>query len=244
MKSKKYIRFVLFCFAGLITSFVKAQDYTQDMQKIRESYKNSSGSFNMKYSYYPYDSINKATDSMHGTCTISGNLYYYNVSSGENSFEYIKNEKYYLVIDHPNKAIAIKYSSNKGENLWSIDKVDSLLNKPGIKVTYKSLGKEKGQYEVSCTKESTWNKLRIVFNKTNYTLREVWLYSDGKGKIQGEPYNKPRIGIFYSVFKGNIPDKNIFSEKRFVEDNGKGIVLTGEYKKYRLLNYLSQAKKS
>jgi hypothetical protein len=244
MKKIRYIYFVVFCFAGLLAPSIRAQNYAQDMDKIRESYKNSPRSFNLKYVYYPYDSINKITDSMHGSCIIDGSSYYYKVSSGMNSYEYIRNAKYYLVIDHPNKAVAVNSSSKARQDLWNMERVDSLLKNPAIKVSYKSLGKSKGQYDVSYKEEAAWKRIRIVFDKTNYTLSEVWLYSEAKGKIQGTTYNKPKIGIFYSGSKSTVPDKNIFSEKKFIEDNGKEIVLTAEYKKYRLLNYMNQVKKS
>jgi hypothetical protein len=244
MRNKKYIAPVLLSFLVLINTAVRAQNYMEDMQKVRASYVNSPRSFNMKYAYYPYDSVNKAIDSMHGSCTVSGSSYYYKVSSGTGIYEYIKNEKYYLVIDHPNKAVAVNSSAKARQDLWNINRVDSLLKTPAVKVEYKSLGKGKGQYDVNYTEASVWKRTRIVFDKTNYSLCEVWLYSDAKGKIQGEPYSKPKIGIIYSEPKGNIPDKNIFSEKRFIEDKGNAIVLTEEYKKYRLLNYINQEKKS
>jgi len=244
MNFQKNIAIAIVCFSSLTTTSVIAQNYAQDMGKIRESYKKGSLSFNMKYVYYPYDSIKRATDSLHGTCSISGDFYYYTVANGTDKCEYLKNEKYYMVIDNSNKAIAVNYSSKAQQDLWNIDKVDSMLKNPGIKVGYKLLGKEKAQYVLRYAKGSVWARIRIVFDKANYILSEVWFYSDAKGTIQGESYNKPKIGIFYSAFKETIPDKNIFSEKKYIEDSGKEIVLKGEYRKYRLLNYMRLEKKS
>lgn len=236
--------FILFCIATLAGISANGQNYIQDIKKIREGLKNSCRAFDMKYIYYPYDSVNKATDSMYGTCTISGNSYYYRVSSGDNVYEYIKNDKYCIVIDNPNKAVAVKPSSTVRQDLWSVDGMDSLLKKPGIKIAYKSLNKKEGQYVVSYVNATPWNKIRIVFDKENYSLIEIWLSSDAKGKLLGEPYNKPKLGIYYSQRKGYIPDESVFSEKKCIENNGKGIVLTEKYKKYRLLNYMNQSKKS
>jgi hypothetical protein len=244
MRNKKNISFILFYFSVMLVFTVNAQDYIHDIEKIREGLKNSCRTFNMKYIYYPFDSVNKATDSMRGTCTINGNSYYYKVSSGKNIYEYIKNEKYCLVIDNPNKAIAVKSSSSVRPDLWGVEAIDSLLKKPGVKITYKSLSRREGQYVVTFANAPQWNKLRIVFDKESYTLNEIWLSSDAKGKLLGEPYNRPKLGVYYSQLKETMSDPSVFSEKKFIENDGKEIVLTEKYKKYRLLNYLNQLKKS
>ena len=244
MGNKKKISCILFCFSAMLASNANAQNYIHDIEKIREGLKNSCRTFDMKYIYYPYDSVNKATDSMHGICTVSGNSYYYKISSGNNTYEYIKNEKYCIVIDNPNKAIAVKSSSSVRQDLWSVDGIDSLLKKPGVKLTYKSLNKREGQYVVSYANATPWNKIRIVFDKETYSLSKIWLSSDAKGKLLGEPYNRPKLGIYYAQRKGYIPDESVFSEKRCIENNGNEIELTEKYKKYRLLNYLNQSKKS
>src|SRR4029077_18027419 len=72
-----------------------SQDYVQDMKKICVAFKSEELSYHVKYLFYPYDSVKKATDSMNISCNMSGQEYYYKVISGGNSYEYYRNNKYF-----------------------------------------------------------------------------------------------------------------------------------------------------
>jgi hypothetical protein len=226
----------VFVFANTLT----AQDYKEDMLKIQSAYKAKCHSFSIKYLYYPYDSVKKATDSINGTCIVDSEYWYYKIKSHAGVVEYLKNEKYFIEVNHPNKVIMIGRSSLAKTGLWNINKVDSLLRLPTMKISYKEKNGN-GEYEIRLDSSGSWSRMKLVFNKENYTLEEIWLYSIAKGKIFGEPYNKPVIGIFYTAYRVTVPGKSDFSEEKFVQKTKDGkFEGVGNFKEFQLLDYVNK----
>jgi hypothetical protein len=219
-----------------------AQNYKEDMEKIHEGYTSKYHSFKMTWMYFP-DSLSYPTDSMTGNCFVNGASYYYNIKNGSSHYEYLKNEKYYLVIDHSNKVVAVSKSANVKMQSWSLDKVDSLLNNPSVKVSYKLIANGKGEYNVALQGEA-WSRVKIIFNKTNFTIEEITMFSSAAGKIYGEKYNKPRVKISYSDYNEKLPDEKIFSETNYLNESSGKTLLAAGYKNYKLLDYAASAKKS
>jgi hypothetical protein len=232
-----YLRMLLFFVMLTQYSFnACAQNYKEDVSKIRSEYENKYHSFTIQYHYYPYDSVKKITDSLWGQCYHNGELFYCKIHSISGLMEYMKNKKYYVEINHPGKAILIHKSSATGQELWNMNKLDSLLMLPSVKVVYKSTPGNKGEYEITYDK-GLWNHVRIVFDKEKYTLDEVWLYSVGKGKIYGQPYNKPKIGIFYKNYNQEIPSDKLFYDLMYFRETDTGFTLTNELKGFRIMDY-------
>ncbi len=217
---------------------VKGQDYVHDMLKIREAYRNYH-SFKMKFIYCPYDSLSLVTDSMRARCYMTDNEYYYKINGSGHEYEYIKNSQHYIVIDHANKVVAIDKSSRARQEMWDIKKVDTLLASTAMRVKYKDLSNEEGEYDLTYGK-GTWNRLKVVFNKTSYTLTSIIMYSPEKGKMSGQPFNKPRVGIYYSDYSKGRPDDNWFSDLKYVTSTGNKILPGEAYKGYKVLDYLNK----
>lgn len=219
-----------------------SQDYVGDMKKITERFTKGDISFREKYCFYPSDSIKKVADSINIYCCLSGQNYYYKITSGGKSFEYYKNSKYYFVVDHSESAIAVKKSPEAQQQMWDISKVDSLIHSQGVKITYKDLESNKGEYDIAISGK-LWNRLKLVFNKSDYSLEKMYVYSSSKGKMYGTTYNKPMIVIYYSGYSEKQLDKSIFSESKYFYDTKDAIVLGDSYKKYTLLDYVYKMSK-
>jgi hypothetical protein len=239
-KVKLHIGSLLAVFVLLIFSnHSAAQNYKEDMLKIRTAFKSNCHSFSIKYLYFPYDSVKKATDSINGTCIVDSNNWYYKISTTAGLIEYLKNDKYYLAVNHANKAILLNRSSSAKRDLWDIKKVDSLLSIPTVKISYSDKG-SMGEYNVSF-EGGSWNKMKLVFSKTQHTLNEIWLYSIAKGKIFGEPYNKPVIEILYNSYNEISKSKDDFNEGKYVQKNKNGIFEgVGAFKEFKLLDYINK----
>jgi hypothetical protein len=213
-----------------------AQNYKDDMQKIRTEYKDKYHSFAIQYRYYPYDTVKRVTDSVWGQCFRNGGSFYYKIHSVSGLIEYIRNEKYYVEVTHSGKAIFIYKNSLVEQELWNMNKMDSLLMLPSVKVSYKNIVNGKGEYDIIYG-NGIWNRVRLVFDKEKYTLDEVWLYSPAKGKIYGQAYDKPKIGVFYKDFNQDIPSNNLFDNTRYFHETGVGFAVTNAFKGYRVLDY-------
>ncbi|HXB13927.1 MAG TPA: hypothetical protein VNZ45_18200 [Bacteroidia bacterium] len=235
---RKSLHIIIVLYMSLWAGTIMAQNYTQDMLKIKDGYKNKYHSYRMKFVFYPYDSLGRATDSMKGICKMDGSSYYYNISAGGSEYEYMRNGKYYLIVDHPGKVVALNTSSNSRPEMWNLSKVDSLLSVRAVKVSYKELNKSEGQYELTYSGQTPWNRLRLKFNRVNYTLESLYMYSDAKGKISGQKFAKPRVGIYYSDYSEKMPDNSFFSETKYFHSEGNKPVLAETYKGYKLLDYI------
>lgn len=237
---KNVLHIIMVSVILLPSSFSFAQNYTGDFKKIKENYDNKSLCFNMKYLYYPYDSVSRAEDSMQGYCCLEGKKFYYKITTVNGVCEYIRNDRYYFIVDHTQKVIALsKSSQNTARQMWDVSKIDSVLGSPSAKVTYKDKGKD-GEYELKLG-FGNWNRMKLVFSRESYMLEQVRMYSLAKGKVYGQSYDKPFIGIYYTGYKEKISDKNIFAEIRYFHSDKDGaIVLSDEYKGYKLLNYLKK----
>jgi len=235
-----------FLFCGFIllgnSCYMSGQNYSEDMKKIIGAFKNGNISFYMKYRFYPYDSLNTISDSMNAYCCMSGQNYYCKITSSGASYEYFKNTKYYFIVDHSLSAIAVDKSTSSPKQLWDISKVDSMMHTPGVKVFYKDIGKNEGEYTI-VMKNANWDKLKLTFNKSNYLLEKMFMYSSSRGKMLGTDYSRPRIGIFYSAYSNRQVDNTIFNEDKFFYNTSNAIVLTDTYKKYKLLDYVHKPSK-
>src|SRR6185312_4115582 len=223
--------------ALMASSLCMAQNYKDDMMQIRSAFKNKYHSFSIKYIYYPNDSIKKATDSILGTCIMDSTSWYYKIRNNTGVVEYLKNGKYFIVVNHSNKVILINKSSAAKSDLWDIRKVDSMLNISTVQNSYKEKNGE-GEYMVTLD-EGTWNKMKLIFNKERHTLDEIWLYSFAKGKIMGEPYDKPAVAILYTAYKESLPARNEFDEKKYIQEAPDGnYEAAGVYKGFKLIDYV------
>ncbi len=222
MKGKScYIISALF-FALTFGMPVHAQNFTEDMKRMHENRRNQPISFTIKYLYFPYDSIYKVADSIKGNCFLNGTSYYYKINTKGRILEYLKNQKYYIVIDNKQKIIAINKSSAARQELWEPGKIDSLIKTKTAKISYKNKSSDEGEYDISLTK-GTWNKIKIQFNKNTYVLEALWLSSSSKGTISGQPYKKPRIGILYTNYEAAKSTMNLFNEEKYVVETKNGM---------------------
>lgn len=222
-----------------LSNAVSAQNYQEDMEKIRTAYTNKYHSYSIKYLYYPFDTVKRVTDSILGTCVADKGLWHYKIRGSAGLVEYLKNEKYFVEVNHSDKVIIIGNSSVAKGDLWNINKVDSMLRLPSSKIIYHDKGNE-GEYTLTFNNGS-WSKLKIVFNKERLTLDEIWLYSAAKGKIYGEPYNKPAIGIFFDSYATSVPSKDDFTEKKYVQETAHGnFESVGNFKGYKVLDYVNK----
>jgi|GEM_PF-1948530 hypothetical protein len=243
MEVKKHIVFYVMAALSLVFPMSGySQNYTEDMKKISEKYKKGDISYHVKYYFYPSDSLKKAVDSMNIYSCMSGQEYYCNVSQGKKSFEYFKNSKFYFVIDHSESVIAVKKSSDAQQQSWDIGKVDSLIHAQGVKITYKGLDNNEGEYSITLNGK-TWDKLKIVFSKSDFTLEKIYMYSSSKGTMYKTELNKPVILMSFSGYSEKQLDKTIFSESKFFYETKDAIVLNESYKKYKLLDYIYKLSK-
>ena len=214
-----------------------SQNYAEDMKRVTEKFQTGDISYHVKYLFYPYDSVKKISDSVSIYSCMSGHDYYSKITSGNKSYEYCRNSKYFFMVDHVESAIAVKKSSDAQQQMWDISKVDSMINIPGVKISYKNLGNSEGEYDI-VMKDKMWNRIKMVFSKSDYTLEKISMYSSSKGKMFGASYNKPMIIMYYSGYSNKKLDKNNFGETKFFYETKDGLVLNEAYKKYKLLDYV------
>jgi hypothetical protein len=217
------------------------QNYGEDMKKVMGKFSTGDISYHMKYCFYPYDSVKRITDSMSTDCYQSGQNYYYKIHSGKKEFEYYRNDRYFFVVDHSESAIAVKKNTEAQQQMWDMKRIDSLMHAPGVKVTYKTSGND-GEYDIAI-KGGTWNKYRIIFNKSDYTLEKIYMNSSSSGKLSGTNYKKPMIVMYFSGYSEKQIDKSVFSESKVFSDTNDAIVLNDNYKKYKLLDYIYKLSK-
>jgi hypothetical protein len=236
MKLKTHITQVILILT-LLGKALCAQEYAEDMKKITDGFKKGDISFHIKYLFFPYDSVKKSADSITISCSMSGQDYYCKIISGTRLLEYGRNSKYYFMADHAESAIAVKKSTDVQKQAWDISKIDSLMHVPGVKVSYKNISSNEGQYEISMVGKM-WSRCKLTFSKTDYRIEKVCMYSDSKGRMLGSSYVRPIMVMYYSGYSEKKIDKSIFTEDRFFHDTGNEIVLSEAYKKYRLLDYV------
>ncbi|HTA81452.1 MAG TPA: hypothetical protein VK783_00830 [Bacteroidia bacterium] len=210
------------------------------MEKVEKKYKQEEISFHVKYLFYPYDSLKKVTDSMQAACSLSHGQYYYKVINGGKEYEYVRNTKYFCIVDHVEKVIAVKKSSESGSQLWDINKMDSIIHSPFMKISYKEIGNNEGEYDMKLT-EGVWTNISLVFNKTNYTIISMSMSSTRKGNMYGQNFNHPKISMVYTKYNTATIDESLFNDAKFFSESTAGVTtLTEMYKKYKLLNYLQK----
>jgi len=179
---------------------------------------------------------------MNAYCCMSGQDYYCKITAGGRVFEHCRNDKYYFVVDHLESAIAVKKSTDAQKQVWDISKIDSLIHLPGVKIAFKDIGNGEGEYEITM-KDIQWNRLKLVFHKSDFTLEKVNMYSSAKGKMYGASYSKPMIAMYYSGYSEKQVDKSFFDESKFFYEGKEGLVLSDAYKKYKLLDYIYKLSK-
>lgn len=239
---KYSFKYILYSISFMLSGVIHSQNYTDDVNKITGAFRKGDISFHMKYRFYPYDSINVAKDSLNVYCCISGAEYYYKVATTGGAYEYCKNSKYYFVIDHEESAIEVKRSTGAAsQQLWDINKFDSLVHSPDIKISYKTIDKNEGEYDISI-KNNSWDKVKLVFNTSTYLPEKMIMYSKAKGKLVGTEFKRPRIEISYSGYSSKELNKKVFSEDRFFYDNSSAIVVRDAFKKYKLFDYVYKLK--
>jgi len=239
MKAKVKIAVLVWilCLSG---KCLLAQNYAQDMDKIEQKCKQGDFSFHVKYLFYPYDSLHKASDSMNAFCSQSNGQYYCKISASNKEYEYVKNSKFFFVVDHAEKAIAVKKNTDAQQQMWDISHIDSVVKTTSIKITYKDIGHNEGEYSINL-KKGVWTGIRLIFNKSTYTVDKMYMTSKRKGKMYGREYKNPEIAVFYSNYSIAPAVKSVFQESTFFSETTSGVLtLSDSYKSYKLLNYLQK----
>ena len=213
-----------------VASFVSAQDYHEDFDKLYNQLYHSSEpiSFDVSYRYYSQATSNTYTDSLRGHCTMFGNKYRYHLSQ----WEMIQNDQYYLAINSDDKTLAIDKAAGS-PGLYSLIRIDSIVKMEHLKVqSLPESHNEKGYKISGLTGEVA--SMEFWFEKNSYRLTKVLLQYRAIKDNGG--ITEPKVLIRYSNYK-TVSDTNIFSEKNFVYRLGIEWRPVSAYKNYRLIDH-------
>ncbi|HSH64199.1 MAG TPA: hypothetical protein VLB84_00025 [Bacteroidia bacterium] len=246
-------------FLGLLlfSTMVKAQANLEDLEKINQTYKTSSGyHFDLRYSLFKDYQTAVETEGFNMSVSANNKDYYCKRSDNE----VLLNEHYALVVDHDNKVILIenaRKNERKKNQKMEWKELDTLLQKMS-EVLKKDIDKIAGEQEIEAIQNkmsesenqyvfnySTGEYTRVVlsYHPSTFHIKKVTMYYREKMQLKdGETRATPRIEITYVDTDLNPEfDKKLFSERKYVHVKKDGkLELTAALQNYKVINHLGK----
>ena len=221
-------------------------DYLADYAKIVEAYTCKQ---NLTYtvSYKSFDTNRSKPDTvLNGKFEFKGKCFRSSLAGTES----IKNEKYYLSVDHSNKIMYLTYSKNIAQNFLPTANIDTVLRKMKLNVTVGDLSATGGKrYTIVYPPNSSqYKSISMEFDVKSYLIKKVTMklypreneYDDKNWNYLDDPF----IEMVYSQYNTSTIEDGRFSLDKFlVIGKGDDAVLTPAFKGYELVNSISISKK-
>lgn len=230
----RYLHWILL-FAGLEAHLAAAQDHRADLISLiqQSAAPDRLVSMHVFISYYPHHGSTVRTDTMSLRAYIQGN----NFSYSNKDHEFISNERYSLAINNSAKQIFVSRSISGGSLPLSLQQTDSLLKKTSASV--QSLGILNGciGYQILFPKGEI-ESAECWFNCETSQPAKLIIYYTGK-EMDGE-HQEPRVEAIYSNLKSEINKRPaaLFSERRFLINDGNQLRTTDQYNGFTIFNNL------
>jgi hypothetical protein len=230
----------------MFLSFTDVNDeYISDYAKVVESYKKQEClSYQIQYKSFDTSSI-KADTALLGFFEFKGNQFRSKLAGTES----IRNEKYYLTVDHNNKLMYLTNAKNMKGNFLPTSGLDTLMKKTGMAV-------KKGAVQDNHTKRylisypeanPTFNGISIDIDINTYYLNKITFLLKPRENVYEETdwkyIDQPFLEMIYSKYSTTAIDPRRFSLESFVTiNNGHDAVLATRYKTYTFINSISISK--
>lgn len=231
---------LLFVATGTFDSYVK------DYEKIVETYKSKKNlSFSVVYKSFD-TSTTKADTAVTGKFQFKGTQFHTKLAGAES----IKNNQYYLSIDHVNKIMFLGKANTVSGNYLPVATIDTAFRRLKLDVTTqdKNEGRVR-QYSVKYPDESdTYKSIDVEFDLTTYFLKKVVMHIHppvNEYDLKDWKYiENPYVEMNYQNYSFEEISESAFSLSKFLDiKNGDDAELKPEYKKYELVNSISISNK-
>lgn len=220
-------------------------DYLIDYAKVVEAYKKSE-CISYQIQYKSYDSSPAKPDTtLLGYFEFKANSFRSRLAGTES----IRNEKYYLSVDHNNKVIFLTKSESVRANFLPTSAIDTIISKSRL-IAKKEEEKDDNirRYNISYPKEnSSVTRIAIDIDLASYYLKKVTFYLPPRENIYDEKdwkyLNEPFIEMIYSKYSTTTISSERFALSEFINiKNGTDATLTDRYKNYTFINSISISK--
>lgn len=238
----KIISLLLLTF--LISNTVTKQ-YLEDYSRIVTSYTDKKN-LSFTVTYKSFDTNAKIADTvLQGRFEFKGKLFHSKLAGGET----IRNDQYYLSIDHMNKIMFLSSVKGMAANFYPIGSVDTALNRQKLRVEKRDIQESHSRvYTIYYPAEDVrYKSVSMEFDTESYLVKKVSMkvyppenvYELKDWKYLEEPF----IEMVYQNYNTSEIDEHTFSLDKFLTINrGYDAQLKGAYKSYQLVNSISLSK--
>lgn len=234
---KKSFLLALFIYFGIGFNAL-GQSYESEFTKIFRTYSEPGQilSWDVAYKYFPDPKTTRAIDSMKSDFKLYGTKYYY-YSFGEQ--EFLKNEKYCIVVNHATQVIMIDKSSRSNPPVFDLQRLDSLVRLSKVNVTSLPNKKMNHGYRIATSEKSEIHQIDLWYDPTTFLIAKILLYYNDFR--YGEEIHQPIVEITYSNYSKQTADRkdHIFSENQFVKVSGDKFLPASTLSTYQVFNNIA-----
>lgn len=216
--------------------------YANDYKKIMAGYRNVVTPLSFKVIYRSFDHTSLSPDT---TLTARFIMHGDNFYSKMGRNETYKNKQYYVAVNHDLKMIAVNRATSANTNLFSLDKIDTLLSLLKYKIAYAEINQGKtGRYIIETKEQGDVGKAKLIleFNRsTNRVSRFVnYLYGYEVAPYTQTPSSHvPYIEVLYTDYTNiNVSAETFSTSKYFTATPSGDVQLRPAYAHYQLINSL------
>lgn len=237
MKSVKVI-----LLAMVLMSASSSETYREDFVKITASYKNKKSlSFSVLYKSFD-TSLTIPDTTLIGKYWMKGSKFCVQIANTES----IRNDKYYLSVDHFNKVMFLSYAKSASADFIPVKSIDSLLNKRLIDVRLEDLreGRER-RYTVNYTRPvADYKSMMMEFDLKTYLVKRIILKLEAPdNEYDQKDWNyidEPYVEFDYINYNFSELSDQIFSIDKFITVNNEtDAVAKAKYKDYTFINSIA-----
>lgn len=215
--------------------------YTDDYAKIVSAYK-AKKALSFSVHYKSFDKSTTTPDTViTGKYQIEGSKYCVRIAGTEA----IRNDKYYLAVDHNNKIIFLNKASAVPGDFYPMSTIDTLMKKKLIDISGEDINEGKSRRYTITNKSKTdlaYKKAIWEFDVNSYLIKKVTITLPARENLYKEPnwqyIDEPFVEFNYTTYSFVDIDDNVFSIDKYVSihDNGLKVEVKEAYKKYRMVN--------
>ena len=220
----------LMTFLLLFSGQMKAQNYREDFDHIRNAFNSSDKAlaFDISFRYYPNASTKIATDSMFGQFVVRGSSYSYKLAD----LELISNDHYYTAINHKEHTITIENRKDIVPQ-FSFAMIDSFASLRGVKVNALPAKLNLKGYDIEGL-QGDISSCEVWFNPGTYRISTVTLHYPPNAVNASS--DRAKVVISYNNYHYHTIS-NEFSENKYVTRVGMQWQQTSAYHTYRLVDH-------
>jgi hypothetical protein len=234
---KQLLRYI-FCYILLSAchgSLLAQTPAWKDAKAIFSKYSGQTAlSFKANIRLYSNGQPGKLADQQTATYILSQGNYYCRIGN----IELLKNKKYRLTVDHGDRKLLIagKRSGNMDaqEAAFDITGMFSRMKHDSVEMVSKPQGQLR-LLEVTGMNPDI-RKYSILYDPQTFFAKQIIIDLQQDGHNTGKGYVK--LQIDYYQYVTTPPDTAVFSEKKYVNVNGKNAVPQSAYTAYQLINQL------